>query len=123
MIKVGCAILGIYHLALGAVMALAPGTFFEEIASYGSRNDHYIRDVSTFYLALGLALLAAVVRASWRGPVLFFAAAQYVLHAVNHAIDIGDSDPSWHGPANLISIAAIAVVCIVLGRRNRKTVE
>jgi len=103
-------VLGAYHLALGALQALAPGTFFESFAGYGTRNDHYIRDVSTFYLALGGVLLLAAARPAWRGPVLFFAALQYVLHAVNHLVDIGESDPGWVGPFNFVAVLALAGV-------------
>jgi len=103
-------VLGAYHLALGALQALAPGTFFESFAGYGTRNDHYIRDVSTFYLALGGVLLVVATRPRWRAPVLLFAALQYLLHAVNHLIDIGKSDPGWVGPFNFAAVLALAGV-------------
>ena len=48
------ALLGLYHLLLGVAMVAAPRTFFDEVATYGAFNDHYIRDVATFYLALGV---------------------------------------------------------------------
>ena len=64
------ALLGVYHLLLGAVMVIAPRTFFDEIAHYGVYNDHYIRDVATFYLALGGCLLVPVGRTSWQVPLL-----------------------------------------------------
>ena len=47
------AVLGLYHLLLGVAMVAAPRTFFDEVATYGAFNDHYIRDVASFYLALG----------------------------------------------------------------------
>ena len=113
-------LLGAYHLALGAIMALSPGRFFESIAGYGVRNDHYIRDVSSFYLALGVVLLLALVRRSWRVPLLAFAAAQYALHSINHAIDVGDADPGYVGPVNLISLALLTAVIVVLLRSARR---
>jgi hypothetical protein len=111
-------VLGLYHLTLGGVMAVAPETFFEEIAAYGPYNDHYVRDVATFYVALGGVLLVAVVRESWRVPGLAFATVQYGLHLVNHLWDIADADPSWIGPAN---VAALALVGLVLGYLWRTT--
>ena len=59
-------------------------------------------DLATFYLALGAVALVAVRRASWRVPVLALALVQYALHSLNHLIDIGESDPSWLGPANFV---------------------
>jgi len=104
------ALLGVYHLLLGAVMVIAPRTFFDEIAHYGVYNDHYIRDVATFYLALGGCLLVAVGRASWQVPLLTFALVQYALHVLNHVWDVADAEPAWIGPANLVSLALIAVL-------------
>jgi hypothetical protein len=110
--------LGAYHLALGALMTIAPGTFFEELAAYGVQNDHYIRDNATFNLALGVVMLVAVRRVSWRVPVLAFAALQYGLHVINHAVDVGESDPGWIGPFNLVSLALIGVLIAWLWRQE-----
>ena len=103
-------VFGASQLLLGLAMAVAPGTFFEEIGPYGARNDHYIRDLATFYLALGAAALVAVRRPAWRVPVLAFALAEYVIHAVNHALDVGAADPGWLGPANLVSLVLTAAL-------------
>jgi hypothetical protein len=88
----------------GTLLWLTPGFFHEEIGPYGVRNDHYLGDLATWYLALGAALLVAVWRAGWRVPVLTVAFLQYALHSVNHLIDVGEADPGWLGPANLVSI-------------------
>ena len=44
----------VYHLLLGAFMAFAPGEFYDSLGKFPPRNDHYIKDVSTFYIALGV---------------------------------------------------------------------
>jgi hypothetical protein len=98
------------QIVLGLLLWLAPGTFFEEIGPYGTRNDHYMGDLATFYLALGAGSLVAVVRSGWRVPVLAVGFIQYVLHSLNHLIDIGDADPGWLGPVNLIALAATAAL-------------
>ena len=89
---------------LGLLLWLTPGFFFDEIGPYGARNDHYMGDLATWYLALGAVALVAVRRARWRVPVLALAFVQYALHAVNHLIDVGEADPEWLGPANLVSL-------------------
>lgn len=103
-------IFGASQLGLGLIMAVAPGTFFEQIGPYAPRNDHYIRDVSTFYLALGAVAMVAAKRHSWRTPVLALALIQYGLHAVNHLIDVNEAEPQGLGPLNLASIALTAVL-------------
>ena len=113
-------IAGAYHLALGAFMVVAPRTFFDEIAAYGVYNDHFIRDVASFYLAMGAVLLLAVGRRSWQVPVLVFCVLQYGLHVLNHIWDVSDADPSWLGPVNLIVLALIGAGLWWLWRAARR---
>ncbi len=103
-------VFGGVQLALGLLMVVAPGTFFEEIGPYPPQNDHYIRDVATFYLALGAVSIIAARHVSWRVPVLAFALIQYLLHAVNHLVDVGDAETEALGPVNLVSIALTAAL-------------
>ena len=106
------------QLAIGLGLWLAPGFFHDEIGPYGPRNDHYMADLATFYLALGAVALVAVRRAGWRVPVLAFALIQYVLHSFNHLIDIGESDPSWLGPANFVSLVLTSLLLGWMLRRE-----
>ena len=103
-------VFAVTQLVLGLLLWLGPGFFYDEIGPFGPRNDHYMADVATFYLALGAVSLAAVRRVSWRVPVLTLALVQYALHALNHLIDIGESDPGWVGPADFASLALAAVL-------------
>src|SRR5215210_6500096 len=106
------------QIVLGVLLSLAPGFFHDEIGPYGARNDHYMADVATFYLALGAVTFVAVRRASWRVPVLAFALIQYGFHSLNHLIDIGDADPSWLGPANFASLILTALLLGWMLRRE-----
>jgi hypothetical protein len=101
-------ILGLSQLALGLWMVISPGSFYDALGPFGERNDHYLADVATFYLALGAAALVAARRPGWRLPVLGFAAIQYTLHAVNHLVDIGEADPGWVGPFDFVTLALSA---------------
>jgi hypothetical protein len=99
--------LGLYHLALGAFMVIAPRTFYEEVAAYAPYNDHFIRDISTFYLALGALLVVAAARRAWQVPLLVLALVQYALHVLNHIWDVSDTEPGWLGPFNLVVLALL----------------
>jgi UPF0716 family protein affecting phage T7 exclusion len=98
------AVFAAVQVVTGALLWLAPGFFHDEIGPYGARNDHYMGDLGTWYLALGAAALVAVRRTSWRVPVLAVSFLQFALHSVNHVIDVGEAEPSWLGPANLVSL-------------------
>jgi len=101
---------GAGQLLLGVLLWITPGFFFDEIGPYGVRNDHYMGDLATWYLALGAVTLVSLRRVSWRVPVLALAFIQYALHSVNHLIDVGDAHPEWLGPANLVSLTLTAVL-------------
>jgi presenilin-like A22 family membrane protease len=103
-------VFAVVQLVIGVLLWAAPGFFFEEIGPYGTRNDHYMGDVASWYLALGAAALIAVSKPSWRVPVLGLAFTQYALHSLNHLIDVGEADPSWLGPANLISLVLTTIL-------------
>ena len=99
------------QLILGLFLVIAPGTFEDKLAPYGSgADDHFLRDVGTFYLAMGAALALAVRRVSWRRPVLFLVMLQYAFHTINHLFDIGDTDPGWLGPFNFFSLLLLTMI-------------
>jgi hypothetical protein len=103
-VGIGLTAFGVYQVALGLFMVIAPGTFFDEVAAFGTRNDHYIQDLATFELPLGVLFLVAAPRRSWRIPALVFGVLHWALHAVSHLLDIGDADPEWLGPFDFIAI-------------------
>jgi hypothetical protein len=119
--KVLLAVFGVGQLVLGLLLWLTPGFFFEEIGPYGTRNDHYMGDVATWYLALGAVALCSLGRPSWRVPVLSLAFIQYALHSLNHLIDIGEAEPSWLGPFNFVSLLLTTVLLAWLLRRETAT--
>jgi hypothetical protein len=96
MVKVTLIVFGLYALALGLFMMLAPGTFFDTLGTFGVRNDHYIFDNATFEVPQGLLMLAAVRWVSWRVPALAFATLHWALHSLSHIID------PHHGAGDLI---------------------
>ncbi len=119
-VRIVFGVLAAYHLALGLLMIVAPKVFFEQIGPFGARNDHYIRDVATFYLAFGAGLAVAVRRPSWRVPVVGVVALQYVFHVVNHIVDISKADPGWLGPADAIALALGAVLLLWVWRAEER---
>jgi hypothetical protein len=113
---------GAVHLAVGLVMLFAPGLFYEGLATFPPRNDHYTRDLGTFYVALGVAFAAAARRPPWRGAVLLLAVVEYALHTADHVYDIGRPPEDWVGPVTAALVAAglilLAVLAYAVGRRS-----
>jgi hypothetical protein len=121
-IRLGITVLAFVQIAVGLWQMVAPGSFYDAVGGFGPRNDHYVRDVATFTLALGVALLIAVGRRSWRVPVLFVGAVQSVLHVANHVHDAGHAQPSWVGPLDVALLAGqgiVFVAALVASARSR----
>jgi hypothetical protein len=115
------AVFAALQLLTGALLWLTPGFFYEEVGPFGPRNDHYMGDLATWYLALGALVLVAIRRREWRGPVLVLALLQNVLHAFNHLLDVGEADPPWLGPATLISLVLLSgLVALMLNRTGKR---
>jgi hypothetical protein len=103
-----------YHLVLGAFMFFAPGAFYDSLGKFPPENHHYIKDVSTFYVALGVVVYVSVRRRSWRAPVLAFATLEYAIHAINHLIDVGDASSDFTGWFDFFSLALITLILAAL---------
>jgi hypothetical protein len=115
-LTVGLYAFAAVQLGLGLFMAISPHGFYKAVGPFGAYNGHYVRDVSSFYCALGVGLLLAVRRVSWRVPVLALASIQYALHALNHLIDIGKAHPAWNGYFDFLSLAVAAALLAWLWR-------
>jgi len=123
LVSIVVGVFAVEQLALGALMAIAPGSFFHHVGPFGLRNDHYIRDSATWSLALGAILLIALRRPRWRVPVLVFAALQTTLHAVNHLVDIGKAHPRYAGPLDFALLAISAALLAYTARRAAASEE
>jgi len=103
-------VLAAFNIGLAIFMAAAPHAFYKAIGPFGASNDHYVRDVATFYAAVGAGFAIAVRRVSWRVPVLAVSTIQFALHSVNHLVDIGKAHPAWTGYFDFFSLAATTVL-------------
>ena len=110
LVRAGLALLAAVDLGLAGFMAFAPHAFYTSIGPFGVANAHYVRDVASFYAAIGLAQAVALRLRGWRVPVLAIAAAQYALYALNHLLDIGRAHPAWTGYFDFASLAATALM-------------
>lgn len=115
-VTVGLAAFAAIQLGLALFMALSPHGFFTDVGPFGSFNAHYIRDVASFYGAIGIVLLLAIRRVGWRVPVLALTTIQYALHSVNHLLDIGKAHPEWLGWFDFLTLAAATVLLAWLWR-------
>jgi hypothetical protein len=110
LLRAGTLAVAAVQLVQGLLLAFASGTFYTAVANFGPQNDHDLRDMSAFYLASAIVLAIAAGRPSWRAPALALTGLQVALHALNHLVDAGSSDPGWVGPFDTVALALGAVV-------------
>ncbi len=115
-VAVGIAIFAAIQLGLALFMATAPHAFYTDVGPFGTFNGHYIRDVASFYGAIGVGLLLSLSRLSWRVPVLAVTTIQYALHSLNHLLDINKAHPLWEGYFDFFSLAAATLLLAWLWR-------
>jgi hypothetical protein len=115
-LEVGIGAFAALQLGLALFMAATPHSFYTGVGPFGAYNGHYIRDVASFYAALGVGLAISLRRPSWRVPALAITTVQYALHSVNHLLDIGRAHPLWTGYFDFFSLAAATLLLAWLTR-------
>jgi hypothetical protein len=108
-LRIAFAGLAVVNLALGIWLFFLPHSFYTTIGAFDVYNRHYERDTATFYFAFALGAAIAARRPSWRVPVLAMTTTQYLIHTINHGIDVNDANNSWAGPFDLASLALATI--------------
>jgi archaellum biogenesis protein FlaJ (TadC family) len=119
-VRLGLLAFGLTQLAFGVWMVVAPGGFFDHWAAFGTRNEHYVRDVATISLTIGAALVWVARYPRWRVPVLAVAALQSALHTISHVVDLGEPPSGWQGPVNLAAVAGGTMTLLFLLQLARR---
>jgi len=85
------AVLGLGNVANAAWMLASPGGWFTglpaAVPDFGPLNEHFVRDIGSAFLTLGVALLWAAFVPRWRVPLVAPVTLFYVLHALAHVFD------------------------------------
>ncbi len=116
----GCIIAGFYYAGFGAILFFWPHGFWSRIAPIGPYNEHYARDIGSFLLPLGVALLlAASDPVRYRG-VIALAAAGSLFHATSHFLDAIRSQRDVVSDASLTAVAILLVAIVPLRRVGRE---
>ena len=113
-------LVGLGQVLPGLLAFLAPGAFYDLLGPYPPENAHFVKDLGSWQVGLGLAALTAARLPAWRRPMLAILAVQYALHTVSHAIDLDVADPRAAGTFGLVTQLAGAVVLTALLVKERR---
>jgi predicted anti-sigma-YlaC factor YlaD len=111
--------LGLANLANAAWMLVAPADWYHHLPAgvpdTGPLNNHFVRDIGSAFIVLGVALLWAALRPALRVPLLALSALFYVLHALVHVTDtLAGRLPSHHWLVDLPGVYLPALLLVVL---------
>ena len=87
-VRVVIGVVGVGYLLTGLALILAPQWFFDNIGPFAPFNRHYEGDLGTFYLPVGIGLLAATRAPAQHRLFLAVVAGASLLHAGNHFYDV-----------------------------------
>ena len=112
---------GLGQVLPGLLAFLAPGAFYELLGPYPPENAHFVKDLGSWQIALGLAALAAAAKPAWRRTMLAILALQYVLHTISHVIDADVAEPRAAGTFALVSqlLGAVVLTALLVKERRR----
>ena len=101
---------GLFYTFVGVTQLLTPEWFFMTIGTYPPFNRHYLGDLGSFTLPMGIALLLAARAPSQQRLLIGFVAAGSLIHSLNHLYDdLVGSTPDPIGTATLILFALVLI--------------
>ena len=105
------AAFGILTLALGIWALIDPSSFFDNVADWPPYNRHFIHDIGAFQVAIGAALLFALV---WRSDAVLAALGGAAIGATLHWIaHITDEDLLGGNDADPYLLGIIALILVL----------
>ncbi len=111
---------GVLYVFTGAALLFAPEWFFQNIGTFPPFNRHYLGDVGSFLLPLGLVLLWAARNPSEHWLLIGFAALGSLVHALNHTYDdLTGGAPTLGQTIPLYIVAIALILATVWARRAR----
>ena len=106
--RAAAAVVGVFYLVLGGWALLAPGSFYDSIATFPPDNAHFLRDVGAFQVGLGLVALACASAPTGKRWVMAAVAAATALHVLSHVLDVEEGGSPARDIASLTLLALLA---------------
>lgn len=116
--RLWCAAAGALFGLQGVWAFVVPRSFFDTLATFEPYNPHFVRDIGTIQIGVGVAAVVGALRVSAVVAGLSGLAAFQVLHVASHVIDRdAGGRPGFDIPA-LSLIAVLTLVALVIARRG-----
>ncbi len=115
------ATMGLSFTVTGLLMLFAPQFFFDNIGTFPPFNRHYMGDLGTFSLPLGVALLWASRNPMQHRLLILAAVGINLMHAGNHIYDdlLSGAFPSWQTVILMVSGLLLAAALLFVKPETR----
>jgi hypothetical protein len=97
---------------------LAPRSFFDALATFEPYNAHFIRDIGSFQIGIGVAGVVGALRTRALVVGLAGLATVQAVHVVSHVIDRDAGGRPGFDIPSLAALAALTVVALVVAIRQ-----
>lgn len=109
--QVVVAAAGIASLLAGLAQLVAPQWFFQQIGNFPPFNRHYVGELGSFLVLLGIGLIMAARRPAKHRTLIGVGAGASLLHTLNHLYDdLGTSFALDHLVVDLLPLLLLAVL-------------
>lgn len=111
-----CIILlsGVFYMLAGLALLFAPAWFFDKIGPFPPFNRHYMGDLGSFLLPMGVGLLLAARDPARQRLLIGLMIAGSLLHTANHSYDaLVGAEPLSHWLADVGPLVVIAALMLV----------
>ena len=102
-------ITGLYYTFIGLALLFAPEWFFAHIGPFPPFNRHYMGDLGTFILPMGIGLLLVAKNPAGHRLFLGMVAAANLGHALNHLYD-DRAEPLTHWLSDTLPLLLFGLV-------------
>jgi hypothetical protein len=118
--RLWCAAIGLFIGCQGAWAFVAPRSFFDALATFEPFNAHFVRDIGTIQIGVGVGGIVGGLRVPGVVAGLAGLLAFQVLHVTSHVIDRdAGGRPGFDIPA-LAVVAVLTAVALTFALRSTK---
>jgi len=106
-------VVGFSYVLSGVAMLAQPMWFFDHIGTFPPFNRHYVGDLGSFILPIGLALMWSARDARYARGAVLVALGASTLHLLNHVYDAAVGTVPDRGWSDVPGLAVVLVLLIV----------
>ncbi|MEY2449011.1 MAG: hypothetical protein QOH79_2487 [Acidimicrobiaceae bacterium] len=116
-----CVSIGGFFALQGVWAFVAPRSWFDALATFEPFNEHFVHDIGTFQMGIGVAAVVSAFRVKAIVAGLAGLATFQVLHVVSHVIDRDSGGRPGFDIPSLSILTILTVIALIFVWRSPET--